>query len=156
MSQLVLIQQSIFFPFVLDYRISFKNHSLMNSTQSRGEEHTLMETNCTGQVMRQSPSKTKGSVAFCWHLMPFLGVKKQWWKAWASLVVPVVKDLPADAGDIRDSGSIPGMPWRTIPSSILSWRIPCREPGGLWPRGSQRVRYDCSDSACTHAVKGIW
>ena len=44
MSQLVLIQQSIFFPFVLDYRISFKNHSLMNSTQSRGDEHPLMET----------------------------------------------------------------------------------------------------------------
>ena len=26
----------------------------------------------------------------------------------ASLVAPVVKNLPANAGDIRDSGSIPG------------------------------------------------
>ena len=28
---------------------------------------------------------------------------------WASQVVLVVKNLPADAGDIRDMGSIPGL-----------------------------------------------
>ena len=28
---------------------------------------------------------------------------------WASQVVPVVTNLPANAGDIRDSGSIPGL-----------------------------------------------
>ena len=27
---------------------------------------------------------------------------------WASQVVPVVKNLPANAGDVRDTGSIPG------------------------------------------------
>ena len=34
---------------------------------------------------------------------------------WASQVVLVVKNLPANAGDIRDTGSIPelgGFPWR--------------------------------------------
>ena len=29
-------------------------------------------------------------------------------RAWASQVVPVVKNLPANLGDIRDVGSIPG------------------------------------------------
>ena len=29
-------------------------------------------------------------------------------RVWASQVVLVVKNLPANAGDIRDSGSIPG------------------------------------------------
>ena len=34
---------------------------------------------------------------------------------WASQVVRVVKNLPASAGDVRDTGSIPGLerfPWR--------------------------------------------
>ena len=47
------------------------------------------------------------------------------------------KNLPANAGDIRDVGLIPrlgkflerGM---TAPSSIFTWEIPCtKEPGGL-------------------------
>ena len=47
---------------------------------------------------------------------------------WASHVVLVVKNLPANAGDIRDMGSIPG--WEdpleegmTAHSSVLAWRI---------------------------------
>ena len=57
----------------------------------------------------------------------------------------VVKNLPANAGDIRDVSSIPesedplseGM---ATHSRILSWRIPWREkPGGLESIGSQRV-----------------
>ena len=60
-------------------------------------------------------------------------------------VALVVKNLPANAGDIRDVSSIPesedplseGM---ATHSSILSWRIPWREkPGGLESIGSQRV-----------------
>ena len=36
-------------------------------------------------------------------------------------------------------------------SSILGWRIPwIEEPGGLQSIGSQRVRHDWSDLACTH------
>ena len=47
---------------------------------------------------------------------------------WASQVVLVVKNVPANAGDIRDVGSIPG--WgrsleegMTTYSSVLAWSI---------------------------------
>ena len=51
-----------------------------------------------------------------------------WSSSWASQVVLVIKKLPANAGDIRDVGSIPGSgrsPGRghTTHSSILAWRI---------------------------------
>ena len=37
-------------------------------------------------------------------------------------------------------------------SSSLAWRIPwTEEPGGLQSTGSQRVRHDRSDLACTQA-----
>ena len=60
----------------------------------------------------------------------------------------MVKKLPANAGDIRDAGSIPG---REDPLekematdfSILAWRIPWTEaPGRLQSTGSQRDRHD--------------
>ena len=60
----------------------------------------------------------------------------------------MVKNPPANAGDVRDMGSILG---REDPlekematqSSILAWRIPwTEEPGGLQSTGSQRVRDD--------------
>ena len=60
-------------------------------------------------------------------------------------VVLVVKNLPANAGDIRDSGLIPEL-GRSLEeamathSSILAWRIPwTEEPGRLQPVGSHRV-----------------
>ena len=60
----------------------------------------------------------------------------------------VLKNLPANAGDLRDLGSIPGM-GRSLEkemvthSSILAWRTPWREElGGLQSMGSQRVRND--------------
>ena len=60
----------------------------------------------------------------------------------------VVKNPPANAGDMRDAGSIPGL--GTSPggghathSSILAWRIPwMEEPGGLLSMGSHRVGHD--------------
>ena len=60
----------------------------------------------------------------------------------------MVKNQPANAGDIRDTGSIlaqedtpeEGM---ATHSSILAWRIPWTEkPGGLESIGSQRVRHN--------------
>jgi len=60
----------------------------------------------------------------------------------------VVKNLPANAGDIRDA--VPSL-GREDPleeemathSSILAWRIPwTKEPSGLQSMGSQRLRYD--------------
>ena len=60
----------------------------------------------------------------------------------------MVKNLPANVGDIRDTVRSLG---REDPleegmathSSILAWRIPwTEEPDGLQPMGSQRVRHD--------------
>ena len=57
---------------------------------------------------------------------------------WASQVALVLKNPPANAGDIRERGSIIWV--RKIPlgqemathSNILAWRIPwTEEPGGL-------------------------
>ena len=68
----------------------------------------------------------------------------------ASQMALVVKNktkqnLPANAGDSRDTDSIPG-PGRSpggdmsTHSSILAWRIPwTEEPGGLQAMGSHRV-----------------
>ena len=60
----------------------------------------------------------------------------------------MVKILPANAGDLRDAGSIPG--WgRSLEqgmanhSSILAWRIPwAEEPGGLQSIELQRVGHE--------------
>ena len=66
----------------------------------------------------------------------------------ASQVVLAVKNQPANAGDIRDAGSIPG--WEdslekglATHSSSLAWRIPwTEEPGRLQSMGLQRVRHN--------------
>ena len=60
----------------------------------------------------------------------------------------MVKNLPADAGDIRDTSPIPRLgrsleKEMTTHSSILAWRIPwTEEPGGLQSVGLQRVGCD--------------
>ena len=65
-----------------------------------------------------------------------------------SEVALVVKNLPANAGDLRDSGSIPGLGrspggGNATHSSILAWRVPwTEEPGGLQSIGLQRLRHD--------------
>ena len=63
----------------------------------------------------------------------------------------MVKNLPAKAGDVRDSVSIFGLGRPSggghnnpaTDSSIFAWRIPwTEEPGGLQSIGSQKVRHD--------------
>ena len=60
----------------------------------------------------------------------------------------VVKNPPANAGDSRDVGSVPGLgrsPEKEIAthSSIFAWKIPwTEEPGGLQSVGLQRVGQD--------------
>ena len=60
----------------------------------------------------------------------------------------VVKNPPANAGDIRDTGSIPRfgrLPGggQGNPLHIFAWRTPwTEEPGGLQPMGSHRVGHD--------------
>ena len=62
--------------------------------------------------------------------------------------VSVVKNPPANAGNIRDTGSIPGSGGSleeeiATHSSILASEIPGTEdPGGLQSTGSQRVGHD--------------
>ena len=71
---------------------------------------------------------------------------------WASRGPLVVKNPPASAGDVKDSGSISGS-GRSLEkgmathSSILARRIPWTEErvGGLQPTGSHSVRHDRSD-----------
>ena len=62
-------------------------------------------------------------------------------------MVLVVKNSPANAGEVRDSGSIPES--RNLEkemathSSVLAWRSPwTEEPGRLQSMGSQRVGHD--------------
>ena len=61
----------------------------------------------------------------------------------------VIKSLPANAGDIRDADSIPGVGKIPLEEgmathfSVLAWRIPrTGKPGGLQSMGSQRVGRD--------------
>ena len=66
----------------------------------------------------------------------------------ASQVALVVMNPPANAGDLRDVGSILGQEdpleeAMATHSSILAWRIPRTEkPSWLQSIGSQRVRRD--------------
>ena len=66
----------------------------------------------------------------------------------ASQVALVVKNLPACAGDARDTSLIPGPEdplgkGMATHSNILAWKIPqTEEPGGLQSTGLQRVGHD--------------
>ena len=66
----------------------------------------------------------------------------------ASQVALMVKNLPTNAGDIRDVGLIPGQEdpleeGMTTHSSVLIWRIPwTEEPGRIQSTGSQRVGHN--------------
>ena len=61
------------------------------------------------------------------------------------------KNPPANAGDVREMGSIPGLgrfpgEGMATHSSIIAWRIPwTEESGGLQSVGLQRVEHDRGD-----------
>ena len=70
------------------------------------------------------------------------------------------KDLPANAGDARDVGLIPGS-GRSLEeemathSSVLAWRIPwIEEPGGLQSMGLQRVRHSWEHTHSSQSIAG--
>ena len=71
-----------------------------------------------------------------------------------SLFTKQYKNLPANAGDIRDAGPMPqlGKPLEegvAAHSNILAWRIPwTEEPGGLQSIGSQRVTMEATQNTC--------
>ena len=62
-----------------------------------------------------------------------------------------VENPPANAGDVRDAGSVPGLgrspgEGNGNHSSILAWRISwIEEPGKLQFMESQRVRHNRTD-----------
>ena len=70
----------------------------------------------------------------------------------------MVKNPPASAGDVRDTGSLLGQEdpleeGMATYSNILTWRIPwTEEPVGLESIGLQRVRHDPSGLAHSTAV----
>ena len=71
-----------------------------------------------------------------------------------------VKNLPAKAGEAKDTGLILGSgrfleEGMATQSSILAWRIPWTEELGLQSKGPQRVEYDCSDLAHTYAFVSV-
>ena len=97
--------------------------------------------------------------------MPNLGIVLIWTKVGvdrASQVVLVVKNLPANAGDIRDTGSIPGSgrspgEWHGNPLQYSCLENPLdKEPGGLRSAGLQswtRLKGPSSSSSrCRHLV----
>ena len=67
-----------------------------------------------------------------------------------------VKNLPANAGDVRDESLIPGSEdplekEMAIHSGILAWRIPwTEEPGGLQSIRLRRTGQDWSDLLRRH------
>ena len=72
---------------------------------------------------------------------------------WVPQVALVVKNLPANAGELRDACSIPGLgriPGRgqASHSSILAWKTPwTKEAGELQSIGLQRVGHNWSNLA---------
>ena len=75
-----------------------------------------------------------------------------------SQVTPVVKNLPTNAGDVRDTSSVLGL--EPSPGEgngnldqYLAWRIPwTEEPGRLQSMGLQRARHDWRELACMHTA----
>ena len=79
-------------------------------------------------------------------------------------VAPVAQNLPANAGDVRNMSSIPGLGrspggGHGNPLQCSCLEIPWTEkPGRLQSTGSQRVGHNRSDSARTHTMmqKSRW
>ena len=71
-----------------------------------------------------------------------------WTAAWASHVVLVVKNPPAHAGDLRDTGSIPVSEdpleedWQLTPVVLPGESPWTEEPGRLQSTGAQRVGHN--------------
>ena len=112
-----------------------------------------------------SNSKTNFWDSFEWIVFPPLvwNVGEALWVSfvlntflWPSQVVLVVKNSPANAGDITDgfnSWDDPLEEEMATLSSILAWRITwIEEPSGLQSIGLQRVRRDWIDLVGMHTL----
>ena len=87
----------------------------------------------------------------------FFPLDPRFYPTWNFQVALVLKNLPADAGDIRDIGSIPGSGRSPGGGHGTPLQYSCLEnpmDGGAWwlqSMGSHRGRHEWSDLACTHA-----
>ena len=76
--------------------------------------------------------------------------------------VVLVKNSPANAGDLRDAGLTLGgedplEEGMATHSSVLAWRIPWMEDsGGLQSVGSQRIRNNWRNFTCMHVFTRYW
>ena len=74
----------------------------------------------------------------------------------------VVKNLPANAGETGDAGSIPGLESplekeMATRSSILAWQVPwTEEPGGLQSMGLQKVGHHSANEHTYNFIKIIF
>ena len=80
---------------------------------------------------------------YCWSDIIYSLILKNQIRLWAPQVVLVVKNPPANAGDIRNAGSVPGwgkIPWRRAwqPTPVF---LPGESPGTEEP---VRLQYVCS------------
>ena len=106
------------------------------------------------EILKSQNNSGKGKQSWRAHTSWFENIIKL---QWASQVVLVVKNPPANAGDVRGVGSIPGSGTssggaQSNPLQYSCWKIPwTNEPGRLQSIGSQRVRHDWSNLAHTHA-----
>ena len=70
----------------------------------------------------------------------------------------MVKNLAADAGDIRDAGLIPGSERSSLEegmsthSSVLAWRIPWTKEGHSSQDSKESDTTEATDHACTHII----
>ena len=95
-------------------------------TGPRGGDGNPLQYSCLGDPMDRGTGHKESDTAATEHRVLYSVVP---YGLGASQVVLVVKNLPANAGDIRDSGSIPGSErapeeGMATDSSILAWRIP--------------------------------
>ena len=112
-------------------------------------------------------SNNKGNAERCdvagrtcpWFRLGFHALQCLYGLRWASLVVQLVKNIPANAEDARNADSIPG--WEdplekemATHSSIHAWKIPwTEEPGGLLSMGLQSQTW-LSTHAHTYMASG--
>ena len=69
------------------------------------------------------------------------------WAAWASWVALVIKNLPANAGDTRDTGSIPGLGRSPVGGNGNPLQYSCLEKKHTW-NACERNYF--SKSGCLH------
>ena len=141
------------------------------------------DSSCRGQRKQKHRVRDKRALdcLSCYTItVAWVGGGRRWWPQpeWSPVLSTVdqscgtlmvlkkcaelpIKNLPANARDIRDVGSVPGS-WRSPGGGYGNpLQYSCLENpmdrgvsihGGLQSMGSQRVGHDWSDWACTHAV----